>query len=63
MSSVSETTPTDPAPSGPARDFLRFCEEEFERRNYSDDDFDEALFAEARDLVVRRLKVGNKIAG
>lgn len=41
---------------GPIKDFSTFCETEIERRKNSGEDFDESLFHEAVDLVVRRLK-------
>ena len=40
---------------GPARDFSDFCEGEFERRQSSDSPFDEALYREAMELVIRKL--------
>ena len=41
---------------GPVKDFETFCEAELDRRRNSGEDFDESLFEEAVDLVVRRLK-------
>jgi hypothetical protein len=40
---------------GPARDFSDFCEREFERRRSSDSPFDEALYREAMNLVIRKI--------
>ena len=52
-----------PWPLGPNRrlchldqDFLAFCEAEFERRRDTGEEFDEASYKEAMDLVVRKFQ-------
>ena len=39
---------------GPLQDFLDYCEAELERRRNSGEEFDEEVYREAIDLVVRR---------
>lgn len=41
---------------GTAREFLEYCEEERERRRDSGAAFDEVLYQEAVDMVLRRLR-------
>lgn len=41
---------------GPINDFQAFCETEIERRRNSGEDFDESLFDEAVELVIKRLQ-------
>ncbi len=41
---------------GPLQDFLAFCEAEFERRRDTGEEFDEASYKEAMDLVVRKFQ-------
>ena len=41
---------------GTAREFLEYCEEERERRRDSGEAFDEDLYQEAVELVLRRLR-------
>ncbi len=41
---------------GPLQDFLAFCEAEFERRRDTGEEFDEAAYKEAMDLVVRKFQ-------
>ncbi len=42
---------------GPIQDFKSYCKAELERRRNSGKEFDEDLFNEAVELVVRRLEV------
>lgn len=56
MSSPPPQKPLGPTElHGPAADFAKYCEAEFERRGNSDDPFDEDLYRDAMELVVRRL--------
>ncbi len=41
---------------GPLQDFLAFCEAELERRRDTGEQFDEAAYKEAMDLVVRKFQ-------
>jgi hypothetical protein len=41
---------------GPAKDFLEFCESEFESRGNSDTPFDEQAHREAMNLVLFKLQ-------
>ena len=41
---------------GTAREFLEYCEEERERRRDSGEVFDEVVYREAVDMVLRRLR-------
>ena len=56
MSPSDDKSSSRPAPEGAAQDFLAFCEAEFERRRNSGQDFDEASYREAIDLVVRKFQ-------
>ena len=40
----------------PSESFAEYCAAEFEHRKNSGDEFDEELFTEAVDLVVRKLR-------
>ncbi len=42
--------------AGALQDFLAFCEAEFERRRDTGEEFDEASYKEAMDLVVRKFQ-------
>ena len=42
---------------GPIHDFQAFCETEVERRRNSGEDFDQSLFDEAMELVIKRLQL------
>ena len=39
----------------PSEEFSAFCETEFERRLNSGQEFDEALYRKAKDMVIERL--------
>lgn len=41
---------------GPVKDFEAFCKTELDRRRNTGEAFDETLFEDAVDLVIRRLK-------
>lgn len=41
----------------PSEEFSRYCEAEFERRLNSGEDFDEAAYREAMELVMTKLKL------
>ncbi len=43
--------------SRPSSAFMRFCEEELERRKNSGEDFDEVTFLEAMQLTMNRLEM------
>jgi len=55
-SESTEQPPLTPELIGPARDFNSFIELEFERRRSSQKDFDAALFDEAVELVMHKIK-------
>jgi len=41
----------------PSEEFAVYCEVEFERRQNSGDDFDEAAYREAMEMVMTKLKL------
>ena len=41
---------------GPSKDFFEYCTDESARRRDSGDEFEESVFQEALDLVLRRLQ-------
>ena len=55
MSEANQPPLDSDDPQGTAREFLDYCEEERERRRDSGEAFDEALYQEAVDMVLRRL--------
>ena len=56
MSSNEEKPLNSADRRGPLQDFLAYCEAELERRRDTGNDFDEASYKEARDLVVRKFR-------
>ena len=42
---------------GPAEDFASYCEAAFERRRNSEGPFDEAVYREAMELTLERLRM------
>ncbi|HIP53706.1 MAG TPA: hypothetical protein EYH03_06830 [Chromatiales bacterium] len=57
MSSESSKPLSKAKLRGPIQDFQTYCEIERERRRNSGEEFDEELFDEAVELVVRRLEM------
>ena len=56
---MSEERPTytrGTSSRSPSEEFTAYCEAEFERRLNSGDDFDQARYEKARDLVLDRLQ-------
>lgn len=42
--------------SGPSAVFITYCEAEFERRRNSDQPFDEAVYRDAMELTLRKIR-------
>jgi hypothetical protein len=54
---MSQTLDTESPLMGPAEEFAVYAEAELERRRNAEQDFDEAAYREAVDMVLRKLQV------
>jgi len=55
--SADEKTGMSAKLKGPAKSFAEYCEAELERRRNAEADFDEAVYQQAMQLVLRKLGV------
>lgn len=56
MSSQNEPRPLEAELKGPAGEFSTYCQEEFQRRSNSGEEFDAELYHEAVQFVLSKLK-------